>query len=108
MPRLVSKPPTYDQLYLAAAMVAESDGAFFFFQNHKDGTIGLAANCNDAFAWGTADAEDVPWDGLEEALAYYRKCDKHGADLWAQMRRDGLAFQPPMEKLVKECGCRER
>lgn len=43
-------------------------------------------NCNDLFAWGSADAEPLPYSEIESAYRAY-KSGKHGLDKWACQRR---------------------
>lgn len=61
-------------------------------------TINLFVNCNDLFAWGCADAEDVPSE--EELYNLYdawKKDKQYGVDFWCCRRRD---MQP--QKVIKD------
>ena len=51
-------------------------------------TCVLFVNCNDIFAWGCADAEDIPnEEALEKLYNYCVKYPVWGASIWCCMQR---------------------
>ncbi len=78
---------------------------------NNDGRIVPEVDCSDVFAWGCADAEDLPllgfgdereapfWDLYERV----RACPKWGSTQWCILRR-GRRPQAPVEKRMREEG----
>lgn len=75
---------------------------------HKGKPV-LMVNCSDVFAWGCADAEDIPCLGFndEEEKPFWelyelvRKNPKWGSTQWTILKRQ-LRPQLAVEKLLKE------
>ncbi len=76
----------------------------FSWGGHTDGghTIVLFANCNDVFAWGCADAEDVGEKDLEDLYRLWYANKKWGAMKWVCMKRNERPQIPIEEDMKKE------
>jgi hypothetical protein len=59
--------------------------------------ISVHVNCNDIFAWGTADSEDITYSELPELLRYYRQDPNWGSAAWCIKKRK-MRPQEPVEK----------
>jgi hypothetical protein len=68
----------------------------------KDKTT-LHVSCNDLFAWGCADAEDILHSEISELYSMYRKDPIWGASAWCIKKRN-LMPQSPVEKKMRESG----
>lgn len=67
----------------------------------KNETLVLFLNCNDVFAWGCADAEDVSYSELPELFKLYEADDKCGTIQWVCIKRNQKP-QAPIVKYMKE------
>lgn len=65
--------------------------------------ITVHVNCNDVFAWGCADAEDITYSELGDLYAMYKKDPNWGPAIWCIKKRKMMP-QKPVEKLIKEAG----
>ncbi len=65
--------------------------------------VTLHVNCNDVFAWGCADSEDVTHGELRELYEMYLKDKNSGSDAWCIKKRKQLP-QSPVEKAMREKG----
>ena len=54
----------------------------------------LAVLCNDVFAWGCADAEDIDYDDLEDLWNYYVKDPVNGPIVWCIIKRKSMPQKP--------------
>jgi hypothetical protein len=63
--------------------------------------ITLHVNCNDVFAWGAADAEDVTSSELSDLYEMWEKDNNWGPAAWCIKKRKEMP-QPPVEKLIRE------
>lgn len=76
---------------------------FFRYSFHHENdiagkTICLFVNCNDLFAWGCADSEEVSSsEELHELYEEYKKDPQYGVDFWCCKKRD---LQP--QKVIKD------
>jgi len=62
----------------------------------------INVNCNDVFAWGAADAENLEFEELEDLFKHYKK-DKHwGSSVWCIKKRGYLPQKPVYEAIQKE------
>ena len=69
----------------------------------KEDAVSLHVNCNDIFAWGGADAEDITHDEIHELYAMWRKDPGYGPAAWCIKKRKMMP-QPPVEKSMREAG----
>lgn len=67
----------------------------------KDGNFVFAANCNDLFFWGCADAEVIPYNDIIPAWRSFRATGC--LTKWACLRRK-MRPQHTIEKRMKERG----
>jgi len=65
-------------------------------------TLVLFLNCNDTFAWGCADAEEVKSSELEELYKLYKKYGYSGTTIWVCKKRNEQPQKPVREWLEKE------
>lgn len=63
----------------------------------------LNVNCNDVFAWGCADAEELPYKEVENLYRMWRKDPAWGPAVWCMIQRNQMP-QPPVEKLIRKAG----
>ena len=64
-------------------------------------TIILMVNCNDVFAWGSADAEEISLAELPELFKMHEDDPKCGSTKWACLKRNEKP-QKPMIDWLKE------
>lgn len=65
--------------------------------------ITVSVICNDVFAWGCADAEDITYSELAEVHTFWKKDPNLGVAAWCVKKRKARP-QPPMEKLLEKDG----
>lgn len=89
---------------LAALLLAEKVflNARHWCETDKE-HIAVCVNCNDVFAWGCADAEDLPYAEIENVWRMWRKDPAWGTDVWCIQRRKEMP-QKPVEKAIREAG----
>jgi len=76
----------------------------YYYNGKKDGeTIVLFVICNDVFAWGCADAEDLLTSEIENLYNLHMKDKKCGAIKWCCIKRNEKP-QYPMVKWMEENG----
>lgn len=75
------------------------DHSVLFLYLHE-GKVLYELNCNDMFAWGCADAEEIIREELEEAYTEYKA---NRLDLWISKRR-GMQPQRPIVDMLKKHG----
>lgn len=63
----------------------------------------LNVNCNDVFAWGCADAEELPHDQIESLYHMWQKDPSWGPAVWCMIQRNQMP-QKPVEKIIREMG----
>lgn len=75
----------------------------YYYDGEPEGKIVvLFVNCNDLFAWGCADAEDLPYEQLGPLLRMHM-AGKWGSDKWCCKQRNERP-QKPVEKRMREDG----
>ena len=93
------------------------DGVLFvndrrYLHDHKDEVGGrttvLFVNANDTFAWGVADAEDLPLEELPHLLELHLDNPKCGATQWLCLRRNLQPQAPVIEWLKKYNGWNDK
>jgi hypothetical protein len=65
-------------------------------------TIVLFVICNDVFAWGCADAEDLPLNELENFYKMWEKDKINGPIKWCCLRRNEKPQKPMVDLMKKE------
>jgi hypothetical protein len=65
--------------------------------------ISLHVNCNDIFAWGCADSEDIRCGELKDLTDLYLKDEAWGAAVWCIKKRRQMP-QAPVAKDMREAG----
>lgn len=66
-------------------------------------TTSLNVNCNDVFAWGCRDREEIEIKDLEDLYDHYKKDNKWGAAIWCIKKRNQYP-QPPVYEDIKREG----
>ena len=62
----------------------------------------LHINCNDTFAWGCADAEDIDYSEFDTLYAYYMKDKQMGTTIWCIKKRGYMPQKPVYAVIQKE------
>lgn len=93
------------QLLHDGVLFANSRDYSFELGGYKDGgyTIVLFLNCNDVFAWGCADGEDVDTKELETLYKLWYANKRWGATKWVCLKRNERP-QIPIERDMKKEG----
>jgi hypothetical protein len=63
----------------------------------------LCVNCNDIFAWGCADAENLNYEDLQDLYDHWLKDKRNGSAVWCCKKRGQLP-QAPVLKDIKAGG----
>lgn len=64
-------------------------------------TISVHVNCNDVFAWGCADAEELPYDEIENVYRMWRADPSWGTAKWCAIRRKQQPQKPVIDAMKK-------
>lgn len=65
--------------------------------------VTLHVICNDVFAWGCADAEDVTYKEIPDLYEMWRKDPQSGHEAWCIKKRKMMP-QKPVEKMFRDDG----
>ncbi len=65
-------------------------------------TIVLFVNCSDMFAWGCADAEDLPYTEIKSLYEWFKKNATWGTVIWCMKQRNEKPQRPVVEAMVEE------
>lgn len=65
--------------------------------------ISVSVECNDVFASGCADSEELPYEEIENLYKMYIKDPIWGTAIWCIQRRKQMP-QKPVEKLIRKAG----
>jgi hypothetical protein len=65
-------------------------------------TLVLFMNCNDVWAWASADAIEVAFDELPELLKYHLEDPRWGATKWACRKRNMRPQRPIRERMKQD------
>ena len=65
-------------------------------------TIVLFVLCNDIFAWGSADSEDLPLNEIQNLYRMWEKDEKWGSAKWCCLRRKEKPQYPVAEAMKKD------
>lgn len=68
----------------------------------KKSTV-LCVNCNDVFAWGCADAEEININELEDLYNHFKKDPEYGHLIWCIKKRN-MYPQEPVYKMIQNKG----
>lgn len=63
----------------------------------------LGVNCNDIFAWGCSDAEEMFYDDIKDVYDHWKKDPVWGTAVWCMKKRNQLP-QQPVYNLIKKDG----
>ncbi len=63
--------------------------------------ITIHVNCNDVFAWGTADSEDITYSELKDLYEFVKKDPNLGSSAWCIKKRKQMP-QKPLEEMFKK------
>lgn len=66
-------------------------------------TLVLFLNCNDTFAWGGTDAEEVSYEDIKDLYKMWKASPVHGTTKWVCVRRNEKP-QKPLQELLKKAG----
>jgi len=69
----------------------------------QEETIVLFVNCNDVFAWGTAEAEAIAYDEVPKLYKSWRADKVWGSTRWCCLKR-GEQPQAPVAEDMKKAG----
>lgn len=64
-------------------------------------TFSINCNCNDIFAWGSADAEEVEYDELQDLYDHVIKDPVWGASIWCIKKRQMMPQAPVLRSIEK-------
>jgi hypothetical protein len=70
---------------------------------HLKGIVSLHVNCNDVFAWGCADSEDLLYEDIEGVYRAFLKDGHAGVEIWC-IRKRGVQPQRPVLNALKAAG----
>lgn len=65
----------------------------------KDKTT-LHVNCNDVFAWGCADAEDISYSEIPELFNMFKKDEYYGPTMWCIKKRKQMPQKPLADRMI--------
>ena len=57
------------------------------FSEESKNLISVHVNCSDVFAWGCADAVELPYDEIETVWRMWQKDEEWGPAVWAIIKR---------------------
>lgn len=69
----------------------------------REDAISFHVNCNDVFAWGCADAEELLYKDVNDLYNYYTKDPIWGSSIWCIKKRQQRP-QPPVEIELEKRG----
>lgn len=84
-------------------VISCSDGWWKNDEKGWGGHVTLHVNCNDVFAWGCADSEDIISSEISELYEMWKKDNDWGPAVWCIKKRKQMP-QKPVEKYIREKG----
>lgn len=63
--------------------------------------ISVSVNCNDIFAWGCADAEDLPFKEIENLYRMWKADPNWGPAKWCAIQRNQKPQKPVIDSMKK-------
>ena len=97
--KLVGEGDMFDENHAIGHLLREQ-WIFVAWKNSQE--LSLAVNCNDIFAWGCADAEDLPRDQLENLWKEYLADPKTGYIKWCCKQRNEKPQKPVVDWMKEE------
>ncbi len=79
------------------------DGPLFISYADYDKQTKICVLCNDLFAWGCSDAEDLPVSEIGAVYKLWKADPMWGTSKWCCHRRN-LQPQPPVKKAMQTAG----
>jgi hypothetical protein len=67
------------------------------FTDEQKKAVSVSVNCSDVFAWGGADAEDLPYGEIGNVYRLWRRDPVWGAAVWCTVRRN----RPPQDPAAR-------
>jgi hypothetical protein len=64
-------------------------------------TFSINCNCNDVFAWGCADAEEITYDELKDLYDHFVKDPQWGSAIWCIKKRKLMPQRPVLISIEK-------
>lgn len=61
----------------------------------------VGVNCNDIFAWGCADAEELMFHELEDLFSYWEKDKGWGMAVWCMIKRKEMPQKSVYDRIQK-------
>lgn len=75
----------------------------YLFDGEKCGhTVVLFVICSDLFAWGTADAENIAFDEIEDLYRAWFKNEKWGPAKWCCKKRNEKPQKPVADNMKRD------
>jgi len=68
---------------------------------HNEEHVVVLVSCNDVFAWGMGDVEDIHHDEIRDLWAHYIADIEWGVDVWCVKRRKMRPQAPVLRELIK-------
>ena len=62
----------------------------------------MFVNCNDSFAWATADAEEIVHDEIDELYDMWKRDPHYGPIVWVAKKRNLMPIDPIAKSIMKE------
>jgi hypothetical protein len=90
-------------LLLADEVVFANEREYLWEDKSRGRTVVLYVLCNDVFAWGCADTEDLPLSEVGNLYRMHRADPRYGATKWCCLRRNERP-QKPVERGMRELG----
>jgi len=73
------------------------------WRDHDQEQMAVFSDCSDVFAWGCADAEEVPFHRLQALYDMWHRDRIWGPAVWAMQQRKQMP-QPPVEARIRKDG----
>lgn len=97
------EPEDYLKVLLCEDVLFINNGWWFEKENkpwQKD-YITVHVNCNDVFAWGAADAENITYHELQDLYEHYKKDPNWGPAIWCIKKRKMKPQKPVEDSIIK-------
>lgn len=62
----------------------------------------VGVNCNDVFAWGCADCEEITYKELPDLWEHYKQDPLWGCDVWCIKKRNELPQKPVYKDIMSK------
>jgi hypothetical protein len=74
---------------------------YLFEGKEQPETLCLFVNCNDVFAWGCADAEEITYHEVEDLFNHYIEKGNWGVVIWCMKKRNLQPQFPVKQDMIK-------